>query len=192
MSKLSGSSLFTGVNAGVANSYAILSNLYSDGLTQKNLTKALSNNSVLTSQYGTTFASYLSQNFSSLDKNKNGTLSADEVQTLMNQLSTQGMTRAQIQSLGSMSGISAETQATILDHFNDIDTNHDGYVSNAEVQGYTLQSKLENQKTKDQNRMINHTSLFYGDENANNSSSSSLLSYKWLQDDDDNNSELKH
>ena len=188
MSKLSGSSLFTGVNAGVANSYAILSNLYSDGLTQKNLTKSLSNNSVLTSQYGTTFASYLSQNFSSLDKNKNGTLSADEVQTLMNQLSTQGMTRAQIQSLGSMSGISAETQANILDHFNDIDTNHDGYVSNAEVQGYTLQSKLENQKTKDQNRMINHTSLFYGDENANNSSSSSLLSYKWLQDDDDNNS----
>ena len=65
---------------------------------------------------------------------------------------------------------------------------HDGYVSNAEVQGYTLQKKLENQKTKDQNRMINHTSLFYGDENANNSSSSSLLSYKWLQDDDDNNS----
>ena len=61
MSKLSGSSLFTGVNAGVANSYAILSNLYSDGLTQKNLTKSLSNNSVLTSQYGTTFASYIAQ-----------------------------------------------------------------------------------------------------------------------------------
>ena len=44
MSKLSGSSLFTGVNAGVANSYAILSNLYSDGLTQKNLTKSNSIN----------------------------------------------------------------------------------------------------------------------------------------------------
>ena len=44
MSKLSGSSLFTGVNAGVANSYAILSNLYSDGSTQKNLTKSNSIN----------------------------------------------------------------------------------------------------------------------------------------------------
>ena len=80
MSKLSGSSLFTAVNAGVSNSYAILSNLYSDGLTQTNLSKALSNNNLLTSQYGTTFASYLTQNFSSLDKNSDGTLSADEVQ----------------------------------------------------------------------------------------------------------------
>ena len=87
-----------------------------------------------------------------------------------------------------MSGISAETQATILDHFNEIDTNHDGYVSNSEVQGYTLQSKLENQKVKDRNKMINSTSLFYGNENASNSSSSSLLSYKWLQDDDDSDS----
>ena len=188
MSKLSGSSLFTAVNAGVSNSYAILSNLYSDGLTQTNLSKALSNNNLLTSQYGTTFAFYLTQNFSSLDKNSDGTLSADEVQKLMNQISTQGLTREQVQSLGGMSGISAETQATILDHFNEIDTNHDGYVSNSEVQGYTLQSKLENQKVKDRNKMINSTSLFYGNENASKSSSSSLLSYTWLPDDDDSDS----
>ena len=41
MAKLNGSSLFAGINAGVTNSYAILSNLYSDGLTQKNLSKAI-------------------------------------------------------------------------------------------------------------------------------------------------------
>lgn len=184
MAKLNGSSLFAGINAGVTNSYAILSNLYSDGLTQKNLSKAMSNQNLLTSQYGTTFASYLTQNFGTLDKNSDGTLSADEVQTLMNQMSSQGLTREQIQSLGGMSGISAETQATVLDHFNEIDTNHDGYVSNAEIQGYTLQSKLENQKQKDLTKMINRTSLFYGNENASDKASS-LMSYKWLQDDDE-------
>lgn len=184
MAKLSGSSLFAGINAGVTNSYAILSNLYSDGLTQKNLSKAMSNNNVLTSQYGTTFASYLSQNFSSLDNNKDGTLSTDEVQNLLSQMASQGLTREQIQSLGGMSGISASTQATVLEHFDEIDTNHDGYVSTGEIQGYTLQSKLENRKQKDITKMINKTSLFYGNENASDKASS-LLSYKWLQDDDE-------
>lgn len=184
MAKLSGSSLFAGINAGVTNSYAILSNLYSDGLTQKNLSKAMSNNNVLTSQYGTTFASYLTQNFSSLDNNKDGTLSTDEVQNLLSQMASQGLTRAQIQTLGGMSGISASTQATVLEHFDEIDTNNDGYVSSGEIQGYTLQSKLENRKNKDLNKMINNTSLFYGKENADDKASS-LLSYKWLQDDDE-------
>lgn len=182
MSTFSASSLFAGVNAGITNSYAILSNMYSDGLTQKNLTKAMSNTSLLTSTYGTTFASYLSQNFGTLDKNNDGTLSASEVQTLMTQMSSRGLTRAQITSLGGMSGVSADTQATIIDHFNDIDTNHDGYVNSSEVQAYILQSKLENQKLKDQQKMINRTSLFYGDDNADDTASS-LLSYKWIQDD---------
>lgn len=184
MKKFSGTSLFTAVNAGVTNSYAILSNQYSEGLTQKNLSQAMSNKNILASQYGTTFASYLTQNFSSLDKNNDGTLSADEVQTLLGQMASQGLTRAQVQSLGGMSGVSAESQATILEHFNEIDTNHDGYVSSGEVQAYTLQSKLENRKNKDITKMINKTSLFYGNENASDKSSS-LLSYKWLQDDDE-------
>ncbi len=184
MTKLNGSSLFAGINAGITNSYSILSNLYSDGLTQKNLSQAMSNQNVLTNQYGTTFASYLSQNFSSLDKNSDGTLSTDEVQKLMSQIASQGLTREQVQSLGGMSGISANTQATVLEHFDEIDTNHDGYVSTGEIQGYTLQSKLENRKNKDRNKMINNLSMFYGNENANDKASS-LLSYKWLQDDDD-------
>jgi len=183
MANFSASSLFAGVNAGISNSYAVLSNMYSDGLTRKNLTKAMSNSSILTSTYGTTFASYLSQNFGKLDKNSDGTLSSGEVGKLLDQVSTRGLTREQVTSLGAMSGISANTQSTIIDHFNDMDTNHDGYVNSGEVQAYILQSKLENQKTKDRDRMINRTSLFYGDDDKDDKSTS-LLSYKWLQDDD--------
>ncbi len=182
MANFSASSLFAGVNAGVQNSYAILSNLYSGGLTQKNLSQAMTNTSLLASPYGTTFASYLSQNFATLDKNGNGKLSQKEVNKLMTQISNRGLTRDQVSSLGGMSGMSANAQATVLDHFTDIDTNHDGYVSSAEVQAYILQSKIENKKQKDTNHMINKTSLFYGDENKDDDSTS-LLSYKWIQDD---------
>ncbi|GEM_PF-473948 len=187
MSNLSASSLFAGVNAGIYNSYAVLSNMYSDGLTQKNLSKAMTNTNLLTSSYGTTFAQYLSSNFGRIDKNNDGTLSSKEVGTLMDQISSRGLTRDQVSSLGGMSGISANTQATVLDHFNDIDTNHDGYVNSAEVQAYILQSKLENQKQKDKTSMINNMSIFYGDDNSSSKNSTSLLSYKWLQDDNDNN-----
>lgn len=185
MANFSASSLFAGVNAGVMNSYAILSNLYSDGITQKNLSKAMTNTTLLSSNYGTTFASYLAQNFGSIDKNNDGTLQSGEVETLMNQISSKGLTRAQVSQLGGMAGMSAKAQAAIMDHFNDMDTNHDGYVNSGEVQAYILQSKLENRKEKDLNRMINHTSLFYADENADDKTYSSLLSYKRLQDDDD-------
>ena len=182
MTNFSASSLFAGVNAGAMNSYAILSNLYSDGLTKKNLTQAMTNTNLLTSAYGTTFASYLSQNFGTLDRNGDGKLSDKEVNKLMNQMSSRGLTRDQVTSLGGMSGISASTQGTILDHFNEIDTNHDGYVNSAEVQAYILQSKIENRKQDDTTKMINRTSLFYANENASDESTS-LLSYKWLQDD---------
>ena len=183
MANFSATSLFAGVNAGVRNSYAVLSNMYSDGLTQKNLTKALTNTTLLQSPYGTTFASYLSQNFGTLDKDGNGKLSSKEVDKLMNQMTNKGLSRDQISSLGAMSGMSASTQSTVLDHFNEIDTNHDGYVNSAEVQAYILQSKIENRKLEDTQKMINKTSLFYGDDKADNTYTS-LVSYKWLQEDD--------
>lgn len=184
MANFSASSLFAGVNAGVTNSYAVLSKMYSGELTQKNLAKAMTNTTLLSNGMGTTFAQYLSSNFATLDKNSDGTLSEKEVNKLMDQISTRGLNREQVNSLGAMSGISANTQATIIDHFNDIDTNHDGYVNSGEVQAYILQSKLENQKHKDRTTMINKTSLFYADDNQDNSSTS-LLSYKWLQDDNE-------
>lgn len=186
-SYLNGSSLLAGIQSGMSGSYSILSNLYSSsgGLTKTNLASALTNSSVLTSGYGNTFASYLNTNFSTLDKNRDGTLSATEVQTLMNQISTQGLTRSQITSLGAMSGISSDMQGTILDHFNDIDTNHDGKVTSGEIQAYNLTSKMERRKVDDENKMIKNMSLFYG--NDDKEFSSSLLSYKWLADDATNN-----
>ena len=100
---------------------------------------------------------------------------------LLAQMANQGLTRDQITQLGSMSGISADMQGEILNHFTEIDTNHDGKVTAGEIQAYNLTSKMEQRKVEDENRMIKSSSIFYANEDKE--FSSSLLSYKWLQDD---------
>ncbi len=183
MSRLSGSSLFTGISAGLSNSFALLSSQYSDGLTLENLTSSLTNTSITTSAYGSTFASYLLNNFNSVDTNSDGVISADEIQTLMCNIASQGLTREQIITLGSSCGLSTSLQDTVLSHFDDIDTNHDGKVTNAEISAYGITSDIEKQKIEDTNRLVNNMSLFYGDDLTEYEGS--LLDYRYLDDDEE-------
>ena len=128
--RLDGSSLFSGINSGLTNSFSLLSSQYTDGLTLENINKALTNTNVTNTLYGSTFASYLSSNFNSIDKNGDGQISADEIQTLMNNMATQGLTREQIMSLGASSGMSTSLQETVWSDCDDMDANHDGKVTN--------------------------------------------------------------
>ena len=168
--RLDGSSLFSGINAGLTNSFSLLSSQYSDGLTLENLNAALTNTNVTNTSYGSTFASYLTTNFNSVDKNGDGTISADEIQTLMNNMATQGLTREQIMSLGASSGMSSSLQETVLSHFDDIDANHDG------------NSDIEKQKIEDRNRIVNNMSMFYGDDLTEYEGS--IMDYRYLDDDE--------
>ena len=180
--RLDGSSLFCGLNAGLANSISLLSRQYSDGLTLENLNAALTNTNVTNTSYGSTFASYLTTNFNSVDKNGDGTISADEIQTLMNNMATQGLTREQIMSLGASSGMSSSLQETVLSHFDDIDANHDGKVTNAEINAYGVNSDIEKQKIEDRNRIVNNMSMFYGDDLTEYEGS--IIDYRYLDDDE--------
>ncbi len=179
--RLDGSSLFSGINAGLTNSFSLLSSQYSDGLTLENLSSALTNTNITNTTYGSTFASYLSQNFNSVDKNGDGKITADEIQTLMNNMATQGLTREQIMSLGASSGMSSSLQETVLAHFDDIDANHDGKVTNQEINAYGVNSQVEKQKSADRNRIVNNMSLFYGDNLTEYEGS--LLDYRYLDDE---------
>jgi len=179
---LNGSSLFTAVNAGLTSSYSVLSNQYTDGVTLENINKSFTNQSILANGNTAAFSSYLSTNFNSFDKNKDGKISADEIQNFMTNISQQGMTREQMTMLGSASGMSGSLLETVLNHFDEIDANHDGKVTNQEIQSYGVTSALENQKIEDRNRMINHMSMFYGD--SAEKYEGSLMNYKYLSDDD--------
>ena len=62
-------------------------------------------------------------------------------------------------------------------HFDDIDKNHDGKVTNQEIQAYGIESDLEKQKTADRNRIVNNMSLFY---DTDTNYEGSLLDYKYI------------
>lgn len=180
--RLDGSSLFSGINAGLTNSFSLISSQYEDGVTLENLNSALTNTNITNTGYGATFASYLTNNFNSIDSNRDGTISADEIQKLMNNMATQGLTRDQIMSLGSAYGMSTSLQETVLSHFDDIDANHDGKVTNQEINAYGVNSEIEKQKIEDRNRLVNNMSLYYGDELSEYEGS--MLDYRYLDDDE--------
>ena len=138
--RLDGTSMFTGINSGLTNIFAQLSGQYSDGITLENLNKALTNTNITNTAYGSSFASYLTSNFNSIDKDRDGVISASEIQNLMSQMATQGLTREQIMALAGSSGMSTSLQETVLSHFDDIDKNHDGKVTNQEIQAYGVES----------------------------------------------------
>ena len=94
--RLDGTSMFTGINSGMANTFAQLSSQYADGLTLENLQTSLTNSNLINTTYGATFASYMTNNFNSLDQDGDGKISASEIQNLMSQMATQGLTREQI------------------------------------------------------------------------------------------------
>ena len=176
--RLDGSSIFTGINAGLANTYSALANLSQNEVTLENISSALTNTNFTNSAYGTTFASYLTNNFASFDKNGDGKITADEIQNYMNNMATQGLTREQIITLGASSGLGS-LQETVLAHFDDIDTNHDGKVTSQEISAYGVNSQVEKQKIADRNRTINNMSLYYG---SDEKYEGSLMDYKYLSD----------
>lgn len=178
--RLDGTSLFTSASAGLSNVFAQLSGQYGEEVTLENLNKALTNSNTLTNNmYNSTFASYMTNNFSSFDQNGDGKISADEIQNIMSQMATQGLTREQIIALGASSGMTTSLQETVLSHFDDIDKNKDGKVTNQEIQAYGVESDIQKQRLSDRNRLVSNMSMYYDI----STDESSLLDYKILSDD---------
>lgn len=178
MSTLNGSSLLTGITSGLTSTYSILANVSSGGVTLSSINAARSNTALATT-LNPTFASYIQTNFASIDTDRDGVLSAKELSNMTNKISTQGVTQAQLTQLGTATGMSSETLEQVLQHFSDIDTNHDGRVTNAEITAYSLKSAEENKKMEFANKAAKNMSVFYGDDDAA-ANSASLLSFKYM------------
>lgn len=176
--RLDGTSMFTGINSGLTNAFTQLTGQYKDGVTLENLQDALSNSNFLNNTVnGGTFASYMTGNFNNIDTDKDGVISASEIQKLMSQMATQGLTREQIMALAGSSGIGTSLQETVLNHFDQIDKNKDGKVSNQEIQAYGVESDFEKRKQADRNRIVSNMSMFYDVDSVDDSS---LLDYRYL------------
>lgn len=171
--------ILSGIYSGLSSTYSLLASQYPNGLTLENISEArtkTSNTNVLNQS----FASYLQTNFSSIDKNGDGIITSEEMNNLSNTLSTQGVTKEELTQLyaSGSSGLSDSTMTKILEHFDEMDTNHDGRITSAEISAYDVNCARMEVEDDFNNRKATDMSVFYGDSSAS-TDTYSLLSYKY-------------
>ncbi len=179
--RIDGTSLFTSMNSGLTNTFSILSTTFSDGVTLKNLADKEAASALNSNGINQNFKSYIQTNFASFDKNHDGKLTADEINAYATNLARQGMTMEQLAQLGTSTGMSSSLLDTVMSHFNEIDANKDGKVTNAEIQAYGVNSSVEKQRKADRTQMLKQMSTFY---DTSTTSDASLLDYRYLEDDE--------
>ncbi len=182
---MANNNLLAGVYAGLTNTYSYLASQYPNGLTLENLTEARTNTSNL-GVLNQTFASYLQNNFASIDDDGDGIITSDEMSNLSNRISTQGLTRAELTQLyaSGCSGLSESTMSKILEHFDEMDTNHDGRITSAEISAYDINCARMEMEDEFNNKRATDMSVFYGDSSSSSSDTYSLLSYKYKSNND--------
>ncbi len=171
-----------GIYNGLTSTYSVLASQYKDGVTLENILDAqgkVTTNG--TNAVNTTFASYLQNNFSSIDKDNDGIISASEMQTLSNSMTSQGLTKEQFSqlALSGNSGLSTATINNILEHFEDMDTNGDGRITNAEIAAFDLNSSRQEKEDEFNHKFATNISTFYGDDSSDTTSSYSMLNYRY-------------
>jgi len=180
--RLDGTSLFTGIYSGLTNTYSLLAQQYPDGVTLSNINEARTTATTTATGLNQNFAQYMQTNFSKMDEDGDGIVTAAELNNLSNQISTQGLTRDQLTQFASAgaAGMSSSLLQTVMTHFDDIDTNKDGKVTNAEIKSYGVTSDKEKKMAEFTNRATSNMSVFYGNESSSTADSSSILDYKYL------------
>ena len=176
----------SGIYAGLTNTYNVLANQYEDGVTLENILDAqgkTSNANIVNNS----FASYLQNNFGSIDKDGDGTISADEMSSLTNTMSTQGLTKEEFTqlALSGNSGLSTSTINDILEHFDDMDTNGDGRITSAEIAAFDIDSSKQEKMDEFRHQFATNMSTFYGDDSSSDTAGSySMLSYRYKKSSD--------
>ena len=127
------------------------------------------------------FASYLQTNFNAIDKDGDGIIGSDEITNYTNTLTTQGLTRTQLTQLAASgaSGLSSDTINNILEHFDEMDTNHDGKVTSAEIAAYGYGASKQEKIDEFNHQRATNMSTFYADESSSTPDSYSMLSYRY-------------
>jgi len=121
------------------------------------------------------FSDLLKLNFSNVDADKNQVISSEEMTTLLNSIDKQGLTYAQLQALSGQAGLSATDSKKLLDevveNFNKVDTNHDGKVSETEINAYKYNKEVEDKKTEFCEFKASNISIFYAEDSTTASDS---------------------
>lgn len=146
MANYTGSSLFTSAIAGLNSNYLLLLN-GNQSLTMENLL----NPSTANLQYAVnqTFRSYLMTNFNTIDMDGDGQISTQDLSGHVSRLKTQGMTYNELSQLCANGGSSMSSLLdTVLSNFNEIDANHDGRITQGEINAYRINKEIKDVKEK--------------------------------------------
>lgn len=172
----------SGIYSGLTNTYSVLASQYKDkdGVTLENILDAqgkTSNANILNNS----FASYIQNNFANIDKNNDGILTSDEMTTLTNNMSAQGLTKEEFTqlALSGNSGLSTAAINNILEHFEDMDTNGDGKITSAEIAAFDIDSSKQEKVDEYAHKAATNMSTFYVDDSSSDTGSYSMLSYRY-------------
>ena len=171
MANLIGSSLFTSAISGINSNFLLLLN----GGNSLTLSDIL-NPSDDTVRYtvNQTFRSYLMTNFNQIDLDGDGKIDSNDINNYVTKLKTQGMTYEELATLSNSGGSGMSSLLdTVLSNFTEIDANHDGRVTQGEINAYRVNEELKEVKEKypiiDPEKM----SIFYDTPKTSETSSSS-------------------
>ncbi len=144
MANLVGNSIFTGAISSLNSNYLILL----DGKNGLTLDKILNPSSdAVKYSVNQSFRSYLMTNFNSIDMDGDGKISKKDMTNYTTRLKNQGMTYAELSQLASNgSGTMSTLLDTVLSNFNEIDSNHDGRVTQGEINAYRINKEAKDVK----------------------------------------------
>ena len=155
--KTQATGIFTAAQSGLQTTLQYLYSNNTKGITRQNLNTAYANN---TAGVNNTFFQMISSQFSTLDKNNDGTLSADEANVMLTDLSS-GLTREQVTQLVSVGTIDKDLANKIISNFSKIDTNGDGKVSEAEINAFCMGEDIQSKKDEQTKLLIKNMSCYY-------------------------------
>lgn len=159
MANLLGNSLFTGAISGLNTNYLLMLNGTS-GLTLDNILNPESDTIRYT--VNQTFRSYMLTNFNQIDMDGDGKISTDDLNNYATKLKTQGMTYNELTQLCANGGSSMSSLLdTVLSNFNEIDANHDGRVTQGEINAYRVNQQIKEVKDKYPKIDPTQMSMFY-------------------------------
>ncbi len=173
MGLINGQTLFTGVGANLSSTYTTLLSTMSTsgkGLTLKDLSGTLTPATLTALGNNNVFLSYLKNNFNTLDADGDGEITSSDMNTTINNIQSKGLTYNEIQQLCSNSGNST-LYNTVLEYFNQIDTNGDGKVTSAEITAFNYKCDRFRVEQKYHGYKATSASLFYSDGVENDTSS---------------------
>lgn len=163
VNRITGNSLFAQAASGLNSSYYYLSLLSgsTNGLTLDNILHPDTENSGASAIYlNSTFAQYLAKNFNYIDMDGDGTITQKDITNYSTQLYGTGLTYAQLSQLCAQGG-SGSLYETVLNNFQQIDANHDGRVTSAEISAYGIEQEKEQMEGKYPKYDLKGMSIFH-------------------------------